>query len=383
MDEVYLLIVLLSAVVVAVQAFSLLGGHIPDVPEMVKYRTSRRILAISYLLLALPGFIELLFQDSAANVQSVEILTLITASFQALLFTFSLITLIQPDYVTWKRIGFHLIIPLFILVVLLPMLLSGQYSLFNLLFYAMLLVYALQLVGYTWLFKRRFKRYLFQMDAYYAEEDGRFRWIRQSFYMALFIGIMALISVFLSKLYYIVFTCGYTCFYVFFAIKYANYVTLFQYSIPALRYDENVLTAENEEADDEVKESPCLVLERESRLAEKIDEWIQQKKYLENGRSLDDIAISLGTNRSYLSKYLNERMNINFKLWRTQLRIEEAQRILIEHPDVPIVQVGAMIGMEDRTNFHHRFRSVTGVTPVEWRKQMGVKSAEKIEYERN
>ncbi len=356
LDSYYITFV--SGIVIVIQALTMLAAHVPEESQMHKFRKSRLMLACAYFILAIPGILEFHLDKAHLDAETQKSMILMIASFESMLFTLALITLLQPNYLTYRNVFKHLLLPLLIISNLFPTFLRYDSAITEGTFYFAVALYFLQLCYYTLLFRRKYKICLEQMDDYYAEEEERrFLWIKQVFYLSLSIGVISLLSPFFSHFIYDVFVIVYTSFYIYLAIKINNYATLFQQVYPAISTPAPV-----------VEEKPILpIQDLDQHLEESLKDWVAQKKYTEAGISLDDIAVSMGTNRSYLSRHFNTHMGISFKTWRTQLRIEEAQRLLIEQPELSLAEVGTLVGIHDRTNFHHRFQNVTGVTPTEWR----------------
>ena len=50
----------------------------------------------------------------------------------------------------------------------------------------------------------------------------------------------------------------------------------------------------------------------------------------------------------------------------TKLRIEEAQRVLVEHRDWSVESVADYCGFNDRKYFHQVFQQYTGTTPAKY-----------------
>ena len=69
--------------------------------------------------------------------------------------------------------------------------------------------------------------------------------------------------------------------------------------------------------------------------------------------------------------YFASRMGMDFKTWRTNLRIEEAKRLLIENPELSTHIISEMSGFSDRSNFHRQFVKVVGCSPKQWRESGG------------
>lgn len=88
-----------------------------------------------------------------------------------------------------------------------------------------LAVYAVQLVCYTLLFRRKYAECLRLLEEYYDEDQhARLRWTKFGFYAALSVGIAASLSVWLPPVAYNIFTVGYILFYGWFAGRFCNYV---------------------------------------------------------------------------------------------------------------------------------------------------------------
>ena len=350
----YPYISLISVVLILIFGLCLLGAASPPEREFRNYRIARRLLSCSYFILAIAGLPELFMETNHGDVTPLILtITLIIASLQALLFTFSTITLIDMRFMTTKRV-LRQLIPLFtVSAILVVALLKAPLPVFYAILAFSLGCYALQLIYYVWLFNREHKRYRNRMDNYFSgDEERRLRWVRQVFYIALGIGILAIVSLFLNLTFYIIFVITYSLFYVYFAMRYINYVSVFRYLLPAFQTAAPTL------------EPGTATLPVEQAIAR----WIEQKKFAKAGITLDSLANELNTNQTYLSRYINQQMNLNFKLWISNLRMEEARRLLREYPDKPIVQIAEEVGLPSKGSFFRQFVNNAGVTPGEYRK---------------
>ena len=112
--------------------------------------------------------------------------------------------------------------------------------------------------------------------------------------------------------------------------------------------------------------------ETEFRKIEKaIETWVEQKRFCEYDRSRDEIARELGTSTEMLHVYFNTKVGVDFKTWRTELRIAEAKRILLENREISTSVVGEISGFSDRSNFHRQFVKFVGCSPKQWRDSDG------------
>lgn len=96
--------------------------------------------------------------------------------------------------------------------------------------------------------------------------------------------------------------------------------------------------------------------------------WVQEGGYRKYHRTVSDAAEDIGTSSKELYLYFNAR-GMDFRSWRTSLRIEDAKRRIIENPDLPLSIIGRKSGFKDRSNFYNTFKSCTGLTPSQWRER--------------
>ena len=52
-----------------------------------------------------------------------------------------------------------------------------------------------------------------------------------------------------------------------------------------------------------------------------------------------------------------------------ELRIMEAQQLLLDYPELPVATVGQMVGIDDKTNFKRQFEQIVGMSPRAWREK--------------
>lgn len=353
--DIFTITSLLSSAVILIMGISLLAISVPKDPELHSYRVSRRFLAVAYIILAGVSQWEVWRGIESVGNTSVIVFTLIVASFQALFFMLSTFTLINAAYMTTRRIWSN-IIPISLLGAILASLHfidSGAF--FYPIFYTMLGLYCLQLTCYMTLFYREYNRYLRRLDNYFSgDEYRRLKWIRSAFIMASCTGIAATISLLSSRQVYLVFTIAYTLFYIYFALKFINYVTLFHRIAPA------VSESENETANGKAIAADCL--------KKALGEWIAQKRFIYPDLSLKSLSQELATNPAYLSRFINSEYGQNFRSWVNSLRVSEAQKLIVQQNDISLQEIGEKVGIPSSSTFYRQFVAVTGMTPAEYRR---------------
>lgn len=107
------------------------------------------------------------------------------------------------------------------------------------------------------------------------------------------------------------------------------------------------------------------------KLEKSLERWVSDKSYREYDKSRDDIVRELGTTKEMLHLYFATVKGKDFKTWRTELRIEEAKKLLLEKRDVSVNIIGEVSGFSDRSNFHRQFVKIVGCSPKQWRETNG------------
>lgn len=101
-----------------------------------------------------------------------------------------------------------------------------------------------------------------------------------------------------------------------------------------------------------------------------LEAWLEQEKpYTNRDFRLLDLRHILPMNRTYLSQFINDEYGCNFYQFVTRYRIEEAKRLMSEHPDMQIQEVGEKAGFSSPTVFSRVFSREVGMPPREWNKK--------------
>jgi len=104
-------------------------------------------------------------------------------------------------------------------------------------------------------------------------------------------------------------------------------------------------------------------------LMEQISMLIEEKElFRRKNLRITDIASELATNKTYVSILLNNLSGEKYTALITRYRVEYAQRLMREHPDMLMDDVADQSGFSSRTTFYRSFKAVTGKTPQAWKK---------------
>ena len=139
---------------------------------------------------------------------------------------------------------------------------------------------------------------------------------------------------------------------------------MFVYSLDQIlfRSDPEFVTQEPED------EKP---LSENAAYREQLEQWMaNDKPYLNPEFRLMDLRTVLPLNRTYLSQMIHSEYDCTFYEFVNRYRVEEAQRIMRENPDMKMVDVSDRAGFSSPTYFIRIFTSMTGQTPREWSKKI-------------
>jgi AraC-like DNA-binding protein len=87
--------------------------------------------------------------------------------------------------------------------------------------------------------------------------------------------------------------------------------------------------------------------------------------------TINDVANAVGTNRTYLSAYLNSVLHTTFYDYINGYRIEYISKKLLEEeaPGKTIEEIAELSGFNSTTTFRRAFQKKTGMTPMTFRRE--------------
>ena len=118
----------------------------------------------------------------------------------------------------------------------------------------------------------------------------------------------------------------------------------------------------------EANEESCNVQETtEERICRRLSELFdEQHIYREFELHVEDVAMRIGTNRTYLSAVLNKKYGSNFLKFVNQYRLNEACELL-KSTSWPICRIADRVGYRNLNTFNSCFRERFGLPPKQWR----------------
>lgn len=149
---------------------------------------------------------------------------------------------------------------------------------------------------------------------------------------------------------------------------YQNYIFFYDRVEDALMEDEEDMSSEPVDEPQLATEAVPSIPEYHSDLSRRISEWIEGKGYTRPGITLNDFSSALGTNRTYLSEYINTVFRKSFRDWISDLRIDYAKGFMDSNPQARIQEVSETSGFLSISHFSGTFSEREGCSPSQWRK---------------
>ena len=88
--------------------------------------------------------------------------------------------------------------------------------------------------------------------------------------------------------------------------------------------------------------------------------------YLEPGLTLVDVAEKLHTNKTYVSRLVNNTYEMPFPDLINTLRVDYAEQYIVAHRDARQNEIAVACGFSSASSFNNIFKKVTGMTPKIW-----------------
>lgn len=139
-------------------------------------------------------------------------------------------------------------------------------------------------------------------------------------------------------------------------------------STPSLKDDR--IKPEDAENGVLTKPSDKNVIGEESPIAQRIKKWVDEEGFLQPGLTLNDIANKIGTNRTYVSRFINATYQCTFFEFIAQLRVEKIKKMLTTDPEKELEFLSNTCGFSSSSHMSSTFKKFTGETLNEFRSKI-------------
>lgn len=360
---------------------------IPQSDYSSRLINSKLAIVVSFLICSFMMFFTM-SQYGKPEIWDWEMFTML-AIYVVVHFSTSIISYSMMSLLKAEQHRHRMFVPgLFVSAVIAVMLLSAYKSEDTTYFWGMCVValtaFLIQSVTYIVYFDKAYKHSLKELENYYDEDEShKIKWVRFCYIISMLTNIFIL--VYLCFYWFLDYKMAVAALYTVWYLVYMLYLTsnfisfigshklvLDAYAHRALSGQDMRLRREERKVAKSTEAADMSLNDKEAaRLERALQKWVDEKNYRKYDMSREEIASQLKTSKEFLHHYFLNRLGVDFKTWRTQLRIEDAKKMLLEDRKISTNLVGEMCGFSDRSNFHRQFVKIVGCSPREWRESAG------------
>lgn len=365
---------LYSLMVATTLALVILLIRIPKTEYARRLARSKYTIAISYMIGAFT-FGYALYNNGAPMYDEFSTITmLIVVAFISITVSFSLINLLMPRFIDSGKFLVSIFLVFVASVILIESFFSGNIRLHRITLYIGVALFVIQSCSLIIIFDRAYKRSIKLLEKYYDEdEEHKIKWIRFCYILTMLTAMFILVYVFLpDKSFIRLYMFFYILYMIYFAGNYISFLGSHKLLLDAVGHyalsEQGAIFQKKRKKGSVAEKEPEIKSESNfTALSKALDKWVKEKRFREYDKSREEIADELGTTKELLQIYFSDRLGMDFRIWRTELRINDAKDMLLKHKNYSINFIADIVGFSDRSNFHRQFTKSVGCSPKEWR----------------
>lgn len=110
--------------------------------------------------------------------------------------------------------------------------------------------------------------------------------------------------------------------------------------------------------------------ERMKEIGAALEKWCDDRMYKDCNVTIYSLAANLGCKKNELTEYFNLSQHTNFRTWLSDIRFNEAVRMMKENPEFSNDAISTECGFSSHTQIYRIFKQKTGLSPSQWRELM-------------
>lgn len=330
-------------------------------PIFSNYKRSRRIMGAALLVLAANYSVHLFCGLRFKSQDAAILMNLSTYFLSYWLFAAAMVTLLNRFFITVRRfirnIIFWIVFTALACVVLFGLPHGGMDRMVGIAVLAVCLFsYGIYL---SWRIIRTYHHAVRLFDDTHSENIAAYiRWMSIFTWWAVIYGVSCGLLTFLPDEYVFLWILSSVPFYIYLYCSYMNYLLFYEQVETILEIPE--------EKEETVNDTPTYYSAIEKNLAV----WLSQNGFTSPGLTIEDLALTIGTNRTYLSAYINKTYALTFREWIANLRIDYAKQLFRANPKMSVGEVCEATGFLSQSYFVKIFSDREGLSPAKWKREV-------------
>ena len=215
-------------------------------------------------------------------------------------------------------------------------------------------------------------------DYYDSDTAGMLRWMQLSIVGLMLLALLVPFVIFATADWLLFVIAIVIYFFIFYLVdSFCYYLTS--------NAPQKTLEAEESRAEEEQAAGAKERAEQTDRAADEqttkaVEQWTARGGHRTAGITSPVAAAVMGIPRYQLTAWVKAQGYESFSRWMTALRIDEAKRVLLVHPEWGSEAVADYCGFNSREYFHRIFKEHQGMTPAQYQKQHGIAVTSSIPF---
>ncbi|MGN0190823.1 MAG: helix-turn-helix transcriptional regulator [Candidatus Cryptobacteroides sp.] len=230
------------------------------------------------------------------------------------------------------------------------------------------------------IFNKAYINALRNLEIYYDEdEEHKIKWIRFCYAMMMLTQMFVLVYLCLPSTMMKIYVLFYALFMLYFAANFISFLGSHKLLLDAFAYKalsgegrpKKVRKVTRTSSRNKASNDELIYTDKDlQQLDESLSKWVEDGRYKEYDKTREEIAEELKTSKELLQIYFADK-GLDFRTWRTKLRIEDAKQMLLTSRSLSVNAIAERCGFSDRSNFHRQFQKLVGCSPKQWRESDG------------
>lgn len=352
--------------------------NVPNTEYSRKIAKTKNTIAVCFSVCAILFFTCLKYSGMENYDVFASMIMFVITSMSSVVLSFSLINLIDESFIEGDKFFLNVGFVAALSVVFVRSFWMEAGWIRTLIHAVYVAVFIIQCISHIIAFRKRYKEGVQKLEQYYdEEEDKKLKWIHFCYIIMMLTQMFILVYRLFPTGFMKVYNVWYSLFMLYFAANFISFLGSHKLTLDAFAY--KTMTGINLDFKKKKKGQNGSGAEKHKtessidfrKLEQALEEWVEQKKFSEYDKSREEVARELGTTRELLHLYFTTKKGIDFKTWRTELRINEAKRLLLENRELSTNVIGEIAGFSDRSNFYRQFVKLVGCSPRQWRESNG------------
>lgn len=365
--------------------FLLLLIKVPTTEYSLKIARAKNTIAICFLICSVLMFTCLRYSGIPDYDKFASLMMFVVTAISSAILSFSLINVLDENYIDGDKFFLNVGLVAGISVLLMKSFWWESVSWRICVIIGVLILFLCQCIFHILVFNQVYKKSVRKVEQYYDEdEDHRIKSIRFCYIIMMLTQMFILVYLLLPTGIMKIYIVWYSLYMLYFSANFISFLGSHKLLLDAFAYKtlsgQDLLKKITQNRSRKGKMGQRKVDDSQlpdytdaefRKLEHSLERWVADKSFRDYDKSREEIVRELNTTKEMLQLYFATVKGMDFKTWRTHLRVNEAKKLLLENKGVSTNIIGEVSGFSDRSNFHRQFVKIVGCSPKAWRESDG------------